>query len=229
MRAEIFIDTKESRKEMIDFARVLLVHDDGTKINRKVTIESLLNALVGSVKKKWEYSRIGQLPRGYYDGKIYRDKERLNAKIVTILPSGRQIMNYKGIQYEVGIPSLVFHFEIYNSRLNGTYVYSIKDDRPNDRTRLYYYPFGNVNPGDNRVCWGSNAFQALQDLNQLNEYVALFIQTPCNDDYYQAGASSTQETELQKLLETLEAYQEFPDEWLVETAGKKCLGNLLSE
>lgn len=229
MRAEIYIDTKESRKEMIDFARVLLIHDDGTKINRKVTIESLTNALAGSIAKEWEYSRIGQLPRGYYDGKIYCDKEQLYAKIVTILPSGRQTMNYKGIQYEVGIPSLVFRFEISNSRLSGTYVYAIKDDKPNERTRLYYYPFGNVNLSDNRVCWGSNAFQVLHDLKQLNEYVALFIQTPCNDDYYRAGASSTQETELQELFESLEAYQEFPDEWLVETAGKKCLGKLLSE
>lgn len=229
MRAEIVIDTKESKKEMIDFARVLLIFEDGKKVYRKVTIDSLIQALSGSVAKEWEYSRIGQLPRGYYDGKIYRDNEGLNTEIVTILPRGRQIMKYLETQYDVAIPALVYHFVVQHSVLQKTYVYAIKDDTPSDTTKLYYYPFGNVNKGDNKVCWGSNTFQQIHDLKSLNEYVALFVQSPCNSDYYQPGASTTQEVELGELFESLKDYQEFPEEWLVETAGKKLLGNLISK
>lgn len=229
MRAEIVIDTKESKKEMIDFARVLLSFEDGKKVHRKVTIDSLIQALSGSVAREWDYSRIGQLPRGYYDGKIYRDSKKLNTEVVTILPRGRQIMNYKDNYYEVGIPSLVFHFVVKDNVLQKTCVYAIKDDIPDDGTKLYYYPFGNVNKGDNKVCWGSNTFRNIHDLKSLNEYVALFIQSPCNDDYYQMGASTTQEIELGELFESLKAYQEFPVDWLVETAGKKLLGDLISK
>lgn len=227
MKVVITMDTKKSKEEMIDFAHVSIITDDGVKQVKKVTISSLVEVLSGSQEGELNLIRTGKLPRGYYDGKIYQDKQDLNGEIVIVLPKNRQIFNYRKEYHEISMPSLVFHFKVVHHIIKSTCVYSMKDNIPNDSSMLYYYPFGNVSLYTNEVCWGAN-MRKITNLKDLDEFVTLFLQAPTNDDYYTPGKSCSELMEQYQLIELLEDREEFPDEWLVGTANKKILGKLIN-
>lgn len=93
-------------------------------------------------------------------------------------------MQYHNTRYDIPIPSLAFYFSIVKSRIYQTKVFALKDERPKDQSKLFIYPFGNVSVGSGNVCWGANRLKDIQNLRDLEEIVALFLQSQCNSYHY---------------------------------------------
>lgn len=230
---EIVITINEAfnQQNCCEYAKVLITGKSGKKRVRIVSMESLLKALQKSLVIKRGGMAVGKIPFGYYDAQITEDQGMFCADMIAVLPAGKQMMRYEDTLYDVSIPSLVFRFEVNRERITGTRVYVMKDKTPTDQSCLYRYPFGNVS-SQGGVCWGGNKLPDIHDLKGLEEAMMLFIQSPCNSDYYNgsdycghAGLS------LRELFEKLKDEEAYPNDYLVALKnGNKnmVLGDLVS-
>jgi len=155
------------------------------------------------------------MPFGYYDAEVGEDEGKLCANVVTVLPASRQIMKYENTLYDICMPSLVFQFTISKEKVYSTKVYVIKDINPTDKSKLYRYPFGNVNMNGS-VCWGSNVLPSINELKKLESIMMLFIQSPGNADYFNAEKyCGHKDFTLRQLFEKLKDEESYPDDYLV--------------
>lgn len=214
-RISIVLDEDFNKSNCIECAKVTIQEKNGKMRSRVVTMESLIRALSNTVVKKAVKVPIGKIPFGYYDAAVGEEQEMLCAEVVTVLPSGRQIMQYENTRYDVCLPSLVFKFIINQGRVSSTYVYVMKDEVPADGSRLYRYPFGNVSM-EGHVCWGTNVLPAISELKSLEEVMTLFVQSPCNNDYYQGKEyCNHKDVTLRQLFEILKDEEDYPEKYLV--------------
>lgn len=227
----IVLDEAKNRKDYYECAEVLL-ETGGKKRKYIAELDSVLAAFAKSSSEELRSIRLGRLPMGFYDGTIYDKKGLLNAKVLIILPKSRQIMKYEQTHYDVCVPSLVFYLTVWDSRINITRVFAIKDERPNEKSPLFVYPFGNVNTSSGSVCWGSNRLRTITCLRELDEIVALFLQSECNEDHYRPGESCALDTPLRGLFEMLKEAEHFPDELLIGRNDKydfHSLGDIMNQ
>lgn len=97
-----------------------------------------------------------------------------------------------------------------------TYVFALKGERWNRNSRLYNYPFGNVNTSDHRVCWGRNQLPVIDSLHQLDMVCSLFFDSSTNNDHYTQGVSTKWKYDnLRGVLERLKKKDSFPERILV--------------
>lgn len=210
---EIVITINEAfnQENCCEYAKVLITGKNGKKRSRIVSMESLLKAMQKSLVIKRGGMAVGKIPFGYYDAQITEDQGMFCADMIAVLPAGKQMMRYEDTLYDVSIPSLVFRFEVNRERITGTRVYVMKDKTPTDQSCLYRYPFGNVS-SQGGVCWGGNKLPDIHDLKGLEEAMMLFIQSPCNSDYYNGsdycGHAGLSLRELFEKLKDEEAYEE---------------------
>lgn len=226
----IILDQSKNQKEYYECAEVVL-EEKGMKKKRFVTIQSVLEAFSKSSVENPKSIRIGKVPRGYYDGTIWTEKEKLYAKVLIVLPKSQQMMLYENTRYDVPIPTLLFYITVIKSKLNETKVFALKEERVTEQEPLFVYPFGNVNTNGGNVCWGSNKWKDIDCLKDLDEVVTLFLQSECNSDHYTAGESCTLiDTPLRALFERLKKQDQFPDKWLMgckDHYSFKTVGDLL--
>lgn len=212
-------------------AKVTITEEDGKKKSRIVTVESIMKAMQASMIIKRTGMAVGKIPFGYYDAQIGEEQGKFCADMVAVLPAGKQMMRYENTLYDVSIPSLVFRFEVLREKIVKTGVYAMKDETPKDKSRLYRYPFGNVDM-TGRVCWGGNKLPDIRDLKGLEEAMMLFIQSPCNSDYFKGGEyCGHAELSLRELFEKLKDEDVYPEDYLVVLKnGRKnvTLGDLVS-
>lgn len=214
-RIEIVLDERGNRSNCYECAQVIMEDEEGVKRSRLVTIESLLGALKNSVVKEAVNIPVGRVPFGYYDAAVGSFEGKYRAEVVTVLPAGKQMVQYEETRYDICMPSLVFHFKVEGTRLMYTSVYVIKDEKPADKTMLYRYPFGNVS-AEGHVCWGSNVLPEIKDLKALESVMMLFIQSPGNSDYYKGKEyCGHEDLTLRQLYEMLKDRDEYPEEYLV--------------
>lgn len=214
---EIVITINEAfnQENCCEYAKVMITGKSGKKKSRIVSMESLLKAMHKSLVIKSAGTAVGKIPFGYYDAQISEDQGMFCADMIAVLPAGKQMMRYEDTFYDVSVPSLVFRFEVARGKITGTRVYVMKDEAPTDQSCLYRYPFGNVS-SQGGVCWGGNKLPEIHDLKGLEEAMMLFIQSPCNSDYYNgsdycghAGLS------LRELFVKLKDEEAYPDDYLV--------------
>lgn len=227
----IILDEEFNKSNCIECARVTIQEQNGKKRSRVITVESLIKALTNSVANKVVKVPVGKMPFGYYDAALGEDQGMLCAEVVTVLPAGRQIVQYEETRYDVCLPSLVFYFDISQGRISSTYVYVMKDEVPTDNSRLYRYPFGNVDTSG-RVCWGRNVLPDISGLKSLEEVMTLFVQSPSNNDYYRGKEyCNHKDFTLRQLFEMLKDEENYPEHYLVSLKkGKRnmCLKDLIS-
>lgn len=224
-RVEIILDEELMKSNCCECAKVVYSEDDGKKRERLVTIGSLMNAITNSFVRKRVSIDIGKIPFGYYTARVGEDEGKLCANVITVLPASRQIMKYEETSYDVCLPSLVFQFTIERERIYSTYVYVMKDKKPADKSRLYRYPFGNVDM-TGHVCWGSNVLPSIKELQMLESVMMLFIQSPGNADYFNPKEyCGHKNMTLRQLFEKLKDEESYPENYLV--AVKKDGKNML--
>ena len=230
---EIVITISEAfnQENCCEYAKVLITGKNGKKRSRIVSMESLLKAMQKSLVIKREGVAVGKIPFGYYDAQINEDQGMFCADMIAVLPAGKQMMRYEDTLYDVSIPSLVFRFEVNREIITGTRVYVMKDKTPTDQSCLYRYPFGNVS-SQGVVCWGRNKLPHIHDLKGLEEVMILFMQSPCNSDYYNGkDYCGHAGLPLRELFEKLKDEEAYPDDYLVALKnGNKnmILGDLVS-
>lgn len=230
-RIEIVLDERYNRSNCYECAQVTMEDESGTKKNRLVTIESLMEAFLKSSVRKFENVPVGRMPFGYYDAAVGNRNGKFCAETVTVLPAGRQMIQYEESRYDICMPSLVFWFKVEEGRISSTRVFVVKDVKPTDKSRLYRYPFGNVSEMG-YVCWGGNQLPSVGELKDLEEAMMLFIQSRGNSDYFRGKEYCGHEgMSLRQLYEMLKDQESYPEEYLVAIKqGKKGvrLGDLLS-
>lgn len=227
----IVLDEAKNRKNYYECAEVL-VETDGKKRKYIAELGSVLAAFTKSSLEKPRSIRLGKVPMGYYDGAISVENGKLDAKVLIILPKGRQIMQYEQTRYDVFVPSLVFYLTVSKSRINTAKVFAIKDDRPDEKSLLFVYPFGNVDTSSGSICWGSNTLKNITCLRELDEIVALFLQSECNEDHYRPGESCSLDVPLREIFERLKKADCFSEELLIGRENKynyRTLGDVIKE
>lgn len=230
---EIVITVSEAfnQANCCECAKVMITGEDGKKRSRIVTMESVMKAMQQSMVIPRVGVAVGKIPFGYYDAQISEEQGKFCADMVAVLPAGKQMMRYENTFYDISIPSLVFRFEVFREKIVKTDVYAMKDEAPRDKSRLYRYPFGNVSMAG-RVCWGGNKLPDIRDLKGLEEAMMLFIQSPCNSDYFRGNEyCGHAELSLRELFEKLKDEEAYPDDYLVALKeGRKnmTLGDLVS-
>lgn len=229
-KISITMDEAFNQKNCCNCAKVMIEEDNGIKKERTVTIDSLIMAMKESLTTACVYHSIGEIPFGYYDAEIGSERGKFCAKAVMVLPAGKQMMKYEDTYYDAAIPSLVFDFDVSDERLSSTQVYVMKNEKPTDKSQLYRYPFGNVSESGT-VCWGRNQLPKIRKLKDLEEIMMLFIQSPCNSDYYRSSMYCGHEgVSLRELFEMLKDEESYPEDYLVPLKGTKgnvVLGNLM--
>lgn len=227
----IYLNETFNRQHSYDCANVVVTDNAGKKSVKTVEVGSLLKALKCAVKLEAEQAPIGKIPFGYYDGAISIYSGKLCADIVTVLPASMQMMKYENTQYDVCVPSLVFSFHVNKGRMENTRVFTLKDEKPTEKSVLYRYPYGNVYD-DGRICWGTNSFPDIHEIKRLEMAMTLFIQSPCNSDLYRSEKCIGQKNvSLRELFEQLRNVQSFPEEYFVpikKQRGNMCLKDLIT-
>lgn len=220
-RIEIVLDERHNHSNCYECAQVTMEDERGAKQSRLVTVESLIAAFAKSVVQRPVNVRVGRIPFGYYDATVGTKNGKFCAEAVTVLPAGKQMIQYEGSGYDICMPSLVFCFKVEEDRIESTQVYAVVDEKPMDRSKLYRYPFGNVSQ-TGKVCWGSNSLPRVKELKDLEEAMMLFIQSGSSSDYFRSKEyCGHEDMTLRQLYEMLKDQDSYPEEYLVEMKQQK--------
>ena len=218
MTVYITMDSKNFEGQYYNAAHVEVIDDQEIHYCKYISMEDLLKLLSNSKyeEKSKEY-RIGTLPQYYFDGTINRDdEERLSGKIVLTIPKRKGTIQFESTSYEICFPPFLFCFSLLEGRISETCVFALKGEKWNRNSRLYNYPFGNVNTRDHKVCWGKNQLPYIDSLHQLDMVCSLFFDSPTNNDYYTKGVSTKWKYDnLRGVLERLQKKSSFPERILV--------------
>src|SRR5690606_12598808 len=109
---------------------------------------------------------------------------------------------------QVGHPKLVFVFDLFRGQIQGKKVAAVKDEVITEKTKLYRYPFSNVQSGNLECCW--NYFPQLKEFRNIESYPYIFLQGERNFHLYSG------EMGYRALLESLSG-KDFDDNQLVDT------------
>ena len=142
----------------------------------------------------------------------------ISGKVQLIIPPAKTVVQFENTRYEIPFPALLFFYSIQKGRVINTEIYALKGGQWNEKSVLYNYPYGNVNPCSHSVCWGTNVLPEVTDLQKLDVVCSMFYTSPCNNDLYMAGKSTVWKIEnLRNVFEQLKKRQDFPDEILVNS------------
>lgn len=207
----------------------------GAEIRKKITVEDFVKIIQSNgedIAGLYDETLYCNPPKGCRNLKgidgLYLGK-RENSKTfsaVFFIPGHKNVLNYHGKNYTIPYPPLIFYFEVVRGILSETLVYATKcvsmDDLDSD-TQLYRFPFGNVSESG-EVCWGSVEFPILNRYEDLRPVIYQYFGSEVNDDYYRIDVSvkGRDEFHLQRgLLEDLQDWDSFPEEYLVESRNRK--------
>lgn len=94
--------------------------------------------------------------------------------------------HYNRMYGNVGVPSLIFAVKVVNNRMSRLYTVATKDNTITNDTKIYKYPFTNVDGYTGLVCTGSNKFEPGiedNDLKLLFDIPNKFFSMPNNQGY----------------------------------------------
>ena len=196
---------------------VCVEKDDRQKVRKQLYVDEFIDYLKNSLEEA-EYTRIGALPYGYYEGALGKAG---NNKVVLVIPAGVREMSYFDEDITVPYPELVFFLKTDSSNLVQSHVMAKVGDK------LYHYPYGNVY-ADAHICWGRNQIKDIRNMVDFNMIPQLFFGSGTNNDLYSAGTNVIKKPEFvyqRGLLETVSKLDTFPEEYLVpfKVGGKKAI------
>lgn len=223
----ITLDEGQFGGKYINAAKVEVMESKGTILEKYVDCDQLVEAMTASKTKEAKIFRIGDLPQGFYDGKIGRDSNgRINGKFLVTTDKRKTYITFEETRFVACCPAFLFVFEIKSGRVINTRVFALKGKAWNDSTYLYNCPLGNVSVHTHSICWGSNSLPHIDNLQKLNIVVSMFYDSPCNNDWFSPGMSIKWKCDnLREVLKRLVEPEEFPERLLVSSGIK--IGDLL--
>lgn len=212
------------KDDVADVVHVQATSDSGETVKKILPMKKYIELLTDSMEDSHKMVAIGQIPNGYYDGKIH-PYEPDTFSVTIALPKGLQQIVYGTSSYSVPVPGLVFVIEVKKQRIIKSVVYAYKGELTED-SPLYHYPFGNVYC-NGKICWGGNSLPKCNVMKDVDKVIALFFGSPTNDDLYSPESNFLDPPEYvlsqRAFLEFLKGKDEFPENILMET------GNVLAE
>lgn len=220
--------TAQMKQDRGDVVSIELLYGDGECVQKSILFDDF-RQVINEATDVSDQIHVGKLPHGFYDASL-DVHGRKTFTVVVVVPSGMRTVSYFTTVYDIPYPATVFRFEVVNGRLNGSNAFFVKYDTPIDGDVLYQYCFGNVSSNSGNICWGGNRLPALASMKDVDQLVALFFGSPCNDDYYSYSRFSSEAPEYCKtqraLYEHLKGCETFPLELLAETT--KTMKDLLN-
>lgn len=119
--------------------------------------------------------------------------------------------------HSIGFPRLLVQYELLRSftfsHVTSVKIFAVADDsRPlTERTKLFHFPYPNVEKSEGRVCWGTNSLR-VNSVLELERTFSWFVAAPFGEDY---GISTTLPVTTFRLLIEEIQNKPFEDEWLV--------------
>lgn len=140
---------------------------------------------------------------------LYQEEVSGHQIVVLEIEKKRWNINYYKTPYEsVGHPKMLFEFVIRGKSIEGCRIFALKNGNVKSSSKLYRYPFGNVN-SNNVACWPQLNEIEINRLTQLRNLPQLFFNSPTNDHLYDG------KNQREKIL-ALQG-NDFDDEVLVDT------------
>lgn len=170
----------------------------GNRIRHKViTPDSLCQIVAKNVRVK--AVRSGILPE---DCVSFCEKDG-ESFVVVELGQDTIDLTYEKTTYEkFPVPRLLYGFTVdTNGKITNVYVTVAEKGTLRDDTKLYKYPFSNVNGF--RMCTGDNALPEIKQLRQLSGIPCYLFSMPDNNDYYSPEQTKLN-MEYRNLLEFLQ-------------------------
>lgn len=221
---DVLAKFSEGNSSVVD---VQVKHNNGEVKKQRISMNRFTCLLKDSEISLDETIHLGKMPMGYYDSVISLNYESTFECIIN-RPSMIFPVNFYNSNYEIPFPNLTFYFSVIKGEINQSKVFARKSDIVDDKTLLYFYPFGNVY-SDGRICWGCNNFEKISTFADLEYVVKLFYSAPTNLDLFEMERINDPNANygsLRGLYESLNKKKVFPSDVLVPLY--LSLGNLLN-
>lgn len=196
------------------------LQDGIEEIEKTLSVEQYVDMLKqGAIKLEDDQTRVGRLPNGFYDAMIGKKKSR----IVLTFTGQKRAFCLCGVPMIIPFPALcfVFDMDMMKGTLQRRECFALDTDNPDDNSRLFCYPFGNVNEYGN-ICFGNiDVNSSNTSLDKLNSVVENFFSGVTNNDYYGDCELNLSGLDQGALTSKLKKRAKFPTEWLKPTMSDK--------
>lgn len=200
------------------FFRVVCGFKDGSQIQKTISFldyQKLIKAGVKEVKEL--YREVPSLPKYFYKGGITTENNTFWVSF--FVPKGNHQLLFSATNEFLSIPypNLFFLLEVKKGTAMKKCVYAVADDIPNDDSKLYIYPYGNVSiSGD--ICMG-NCLTELENFSMSDRFIETFFLGKDAGHYYKSGQWAKPNVSLRDLISLVEKKGIFPTEWLMPSYG----------
>lgn len=117
---------------------------------------------------------------------FYLEEQDGTRRAIIRVPSGYYGISYYETYYSsFPLPSMVFGFELKgDGHISSKKLAIIEDGVIRKESKIYNYPFSNVNQSNFEICTGRNRLPEIHELRQLTSLPYLILAMPNNDDYF---------------------------------------------
>lgn len=118
----------------------------------------------------------------------YREEMDGTRKVIIRFPTQVMDITYHGTVYTIPVPSMAFGFAVStDGRIMKSKLAVIEEGPVRMESKLYYYPFSNVNQESFDICLGSNQLPIIKELRQLTAIPYWIMSLPNNDHDFDAN------------------------------------------
>lgn len=230
------MDATINFKEGCHLVGVVINEDDGSIIEKTITIENFIDIVRFQEKKT--YYCLNSMFEGYekaeiVKGLLYGEIEGNYVKGIFFVPADIRFMNVAGEKSLMPYPSLVFKLITRNGQLIYSQCFAMREESMNDLnidSKLYAFPFGNVQAANGHICWGSNNFPDMFEFEELRSAITTFFSSESNMDYVQQGVSYHKKYgNYNTFLSKLRTMSNFPEKALVSSPCVSTLRELIEK
>jgi len=190
------------------------------KSTKTVSFEAYCEAILAAQRKEETYGEEVDTPIFPQDPSVSTVQMRKLSTgaewyFVTREAGPLDLQYYDTVFKQVGIPKLLFAIKLSKNVIQRVAVMATLDRTITDESKLYNYPFSNVNGPTGGICFGGNRLYdySFDSPLQLHSLPNMFLSMPSNDDNY--GTRNASGLLFRPLLEQIEG-KDFPTEWLKE-------------
>ena len=202
--------------------KIIINEDDGSRVEKEITRKTF-----GDIFKQEssnEYFCRNEMFKTFTDiehieGLIYGKKQQKEMMALFFVPTSKKYVNVAGEETMIPYPSLLFKFMTKAGVLTNSLCYAVKEknmSKLKPETRLYNFPFGNVDTYNHHICWGTNKMTALYNYEDLRKAITTFFYSESNKDYVIAGKSFHKRYgSYEDFLKNLKDREQFPANALI--------------
>lgn len=187
MSYELMAKSLESKEGKIAF-KVILSNEGVIEKQGIMNPENLASFITKHqvVKEEARKCRIGEIPEGFYDGFVSSDGLSRGALIKVPMHKHQFVVKEDEVRksFYIPMPNLLYLLVCKGGKPTTFKVFCFKEWN-GTKTRLFYYPFGNVSTNGG-ICMGSisyTGFNNFASFTDFREYIEASLMGVTNGDY----------------------------------------------